>query len=135
MEIVKLEIFEIGIGPKCSFSLGRELMRLYAPRWSFGADTTSAGGDAHVSYGLTFQLVFYSREGVATLTDIIDANPTFGDCSTPADAIQEAIREVRERWFGNMKDVCTTIKVFTAMSPPQPLEVRSPQKGDVEVLL
>lgn len=58
------------------------------------ADTTSAGGDAHVSYGLSFQLVVYSRDGVVTLTDAIDANPAFGDCSEPADAVQEALREV-----------------------------------------
>lgn len=58
------------------------------------ADTTSAGGDAHVSYGLAFQLVFYSRDGVVTLSDTIDANPAFGDCSEPAESIQDALREV-----------------------------------------
>ncbi|CAM9800578.1 unnamed protein product [Ectocarpus sp. 6 AP-2014] len=58
------------------------------------SDTTSAGGDAHVSYGLAFQLVFYSRDGVVTLSDTIDANPSFGDCSEPAESIQDALREV-----------------------------------------
>lgn len=65
--------------------------------YDVAADTTSAGGDAHVAYGLSFQLVFYSRDGVTTLTDTIDANPAFGDCSEPADSIQNALREVR--WF------------------------------------
>lgn len=67
-----------------------------APLWHTPSspDTTSAGGDAHVSYGLSFQLVFYSRDGVVTLTDSIDANPAFGDCSEPANSIQEALREV-----------------------------------------
>lgn len=57
-------------------------------------DTTSAGGDAHVSYGFSFQLVFYSRDGVVTLTDSIEANPSFGDCSEPAYYIQEALSQV-----------------------------------------
>lgn len=63
------------------------------------ADTTSAGGDAHVSYGLAFQLVFYSRDGVVTLSDSIDANPAFGDCSAPAESIEAALREVCTLWF------------------------------------
>lgn len=63
--------------------------------YDVAADTTSAGGDAHVAYGLSFQLVVYSRDGVTTLTDTIDANPAFGDCSEPADSIQNALREVR----------------------------------------
>ncbi|CAM9693743.1 unnamed protein product, partial [Laminaria digitata] len=58
------------------------------------SDTTSAGGDAHVSYDLSFQLIYYSRDGVVTLTDYIDANPAFGDCSEPANSIQDALREV-----------------------------------------
>lgn len=61
---------------------------------SLVADTTSAGGDAHVSYNLAFQLVFYSRDGVVTLTDSIDANPAFGDCAEPAQSLQDALREV-----------------------------------------
>lgn len=47
-----------------------------------------------MSYNLAFQLVFYSRDGVMTLTDSIDANPNFGDCDEPALAIQDALREV-----------------------------------------
>lgn len=58
------------------------------------ADTTSAGGDAHVSYGLAFQLVFYSRDGVVTLSDSIEANPAFGDCSEPGESMETALREV-----------------------------------------
>lgn len=59
-------------------------------------DTTSAGGDAHVSYNLAFQIVFYSRDGVVTSTDSIDANPVsaLGDCSVPKQSIQAALREV-----------------------------------------
>lgn len=62
---------------------------------SLAPDTTSAGGDAHVSYNLAFQLVFYSRDGVTTLTDSIEANPDFGRCDLPAQSIQAALREVR----------------------------------------
>lgn len=61
----------------------------------FCLDTSASGGDAHVSYGLSFRLVFYSRDGVTTSTDSIDANPSFGDCSEPAAAIREALMEVR----------------------------------------
>ena len=51
-----------------------------------------------MSYNLAFQLAFYSRDGVTTLTDSIDANPAFGDCDEPAQAIQNALREVRAVW-------------------------------------
>lgn len=47
-----------------------------------------------MSYGLAFQLVFYSRDGVVTLSDSIDANPAFGDCSEPGESIEAALREV-----------------------------------------
>lgn len=48
-----------------------------------------------MSYGLAFQLIFYSRDGVVTLSDSIDANPAFGDCSEPGESIEAALREVR----------------------------------------
>lgn len=47
-----------------------------------------------MSYDLSFQLVFYSRDGIVSLTDSIDANPSFGDCAEPATSIQDALREV-----------------------------------------
>lgn len=48
-----------------------------------------------MSYNLAFQLVFYSRDGVMTSTDSIDANPDFGNCDEPAQSIEDALREVR----------------------------------------
>lgn len=65
------------------------------------ADTTSAGGDAHVSYNLAFQLAFYSRDGVVILTDSIDANPDFGNCAQPAQSIEAALREVCEAVYSH----------------------------------
>lgn len=47
-----------------------------------------------MSYNLAFQLVFYSRDGVVTLTDSIDANSAFGDCTQPGLAIEAALNEV-----------------------------------------
>lgn len=80
-------------------------------RTSSSSDTTSAGGDAHVSYDLSFQLIFYSRDGVVTLTDSIDANPAFGDCSEPANSIQDALREVVLPAFDGNPSHCTVYAV------------------------
>lgn len=70
------------------------MTKMQLPVLLAAADTTAAGGDAHVSYDLSFQLIFYARDGVTTLTDSVEANPAFGDCLQPANALQEALREV-----------------------------------------
>lgn len=61
-----------------------------------------------MSYNLAFQLVFYSRGGVVTLTDSIDANPAFGDCAEPAQSIENALREV-------CVVVCRIFRAFPAL--------------------
>ncbi|CAM9541561.1 unnamed protein product, partial [Phaeothamnion confervicola] len=59
-------------------------------------DTTSSGGDAHVSFALTLRIVWYNAAGEAYETDDLDANPDFGNCTAPAVAIQAALEAVME---------------------------------------